>query len=171
MLAFGGLNSGIYKFLLVLHILSAIVGIGGVILNGLYAAETRKRPGPAGRAVLEANTFVSEIAEYVIYSIPVFGILLVVASDEAWKFSQTWIWLSLVLYAIAIGISHGVMRPGTKRIHELMIEMEQSPPTAGGPPPQVAEIEETGKRLGIGGPALSILAVLILFLMVWKPGV
>ena len=38
MLAFGGVNSGIYKFLLVLHILTAIVGLGGVMLNGLYAA-------------------------------------------------------------------------------------------------------------------------------------
>ena len=171
MLAFGGLNSGIYKFLLVLHILSAIVGLGAVMLNGLYAAQTQKRPGPTGRAVLEANTFVSGIAEYVIYSIPVFGILLIVASDEAWKFSQTWIWLSMVLYAIAIGISHAVMRPGTKRIHELMIEMEQGPPPVGGPPPQVAQIQEVGKRLGVGGPTLSIIVVLILFLMVWKPGV
>jgi uncharacterized membrane protein len=171
MVAFGGVNSGIYKFLLVLHILSAIVGLGAVMLNGLYAAQTRKRPGSTGRAVLEANLFVSEVATYVIYAIAVFGILLVVASDEAWKFSQTWIWLSLLLYVIAIGISHAVMRPGGKRIQELMIEMEQGPPPAGGPPPQVAQIQEIGKRLDTGGPALSIIVVLILFLMVWKPGV
>jgi uncharacterized membrane protein len=119
----------------------------------------------------QANLFVSEAATYVIYSIAIFGILLVVASDEAWKFSQTWIWLSLLLYVIAIGISHAVMRPGAKRIQGLMIEMEQGPPPAGGPPPQVAQIQEIGKRLGIGGPALSIIVVLILFLMIWKPGV
>jgi uncharacterized membrane protein len=171
MLAFGGVNSGIYKFLLVLHILSAIVGLGAVMLNGLYGAQTRKRPGPTGRAVLEANVFVSEIATYVIYSIAVFGILLVVASDETWKFSQTWLWLSLLLFAIAIGISHTVMRPGTQRIHELMLEMEAGPPPAGGPPPQVAQIQEIGKRLGIGGPVLDIIVLVILFLMVWKPGV
>jgi hypothetical protein len=63
------------------------------------------------------------------------------------------------------------MRPGGKRIQELMIEMEQGPPPAGGPPPQVAQIQEIGKRLDTGGPALSIIVVLILFLMVWKPGV
>ncbi len=171
MLAFGGVNSGIYKFLLVLHILTAIVGLGAVMLNGLYVAQTRKRPGPTGRAVLEANLFVSEVATYVIYAIAVFGILLVVASDEAWKFSQTWLWLSLLLYVIAIGISHAVMRPGAKRIQELMIEMEQGPPAAGGSPPQVAQIQEIGTRLGIGGPMLSLIVVLILFLMVWKPGV
>ena len=62
------------------------------------------------------------------------------------------------------------MRPGTNRIHDLMIEMEQSPPPAGGAPPQVAQIEELGERLRLGGATLSIIVVLILFLMVWKPG-
>src|SRR4051812_19249824 len=125
MLAFGGVNSGIYKFLLVLHILSAIVGLGAVMLNGLYAAQTQRRPGPAGRAVFEANLFVTQVAEYVIYLIPIFGIALIYTSDKVWKFSQTWTWLSLLLYLIAIGISHAVMKPGAKRILALMIEMEQ----------------------------------------------
>ena len=42
-------GSGLYKFLLVCHILAAIVGIGAVMLNGLYAAQAQKREGPAGR--------------------------------------------------------------------------------------------------------------------------
>ena len=82
MIAFGGTNSGIFKLLLVLHILSAIVGLGAVMLNGLYAAQAQKRPGPPGRAVSEANFAVSTIAEKFIYAIPVFGILLVLASDK-----------------------------------------------------------------------------------------
>src|SRR2546423_3734580 len=171
MLAFGGVNSGIYKFLLVLHILSAIVGLGAVMLNGLYAAQTQKRPGPAGRAVFEANVYVSQIAEYVIYAIPVFGIALIYTSDKAWKFSQTWTWLSLLLYLIAIGITHAVMRSGAKQIVELMTEMEQAPPPAGGAPTQVAQIGEIGKRLGIRGGPLNIIVVVIVFLMIWKPGV
>ena len=58
------------------------------MLNGLYAAQAQKRPGPAGRAVSEANFAVSSIAEKVIYLVPVFGILLVLASDGAIEFSQ-----------------------------------------------------------------------------------
>ncbi len=82
-------NSGIYKTLLVLHILTAIVGLGAVMLNGIYAAQAQKRPGPGGRAVSEANFVVSTIGEKFIYAIPIFGILLVLASDKAYKFSQT----------------------------------------------------------------------------------
>src|SRR5262249_45960470 len=109
MLALGGTETGIYKFLLLLHILSIIVGIGAVMLNGVYAAQAQKRPGPAGRAVSEANEFVSNVAEYVIYSIPVWGLLLVMFSGGAWKLSQAWVWLAIVVYVIALGISHGVL--------------------------------------------------------------
>jgi uncharacterized membrane protein len=166
-----GLNSGIYKLLLVLHILSVIVGIGAVMLNGLYAAQAQKRPGPPGRAVSEANFAVSGIAEKVIYLIPVFGILLVFASDEAWDFGQTWIWLSLVIYVAAIGIAHGVLTPGHKRINELLAEMETSPPPAGGAPPQVAEIQTLGQRQAVAGMINNLAVVVLLVLMIWKPGV
>ena len=42
-----GLNSGIYKFLLVLHLIAVVVGFGGVMLNGVYAARA-KRAGAVG---------------------------------------------------------------------------------------------------------------------------
>ena len=170
MLAFGGLNSGIFKALLVLHILSAIVGLGAVMLNGLYAAQSQKRPGPAGRAVSEANYAVSNIAEKVIYLIPVFGILLVLASDGAIKFSTTFVWLSLVLFIGALGVSHAVLTPGHKKINALLLEMEQGPPPAGGPPPQVAQLQALGKRQAAAGASLNVVVAVILILMIWKPG-
>jgi hypothetical protein len=170
-LAFFGNDTGIYKVLLVLHILSAIVGLGAVMLNGLYAAQMQKWQGPPARAISEANFNVSAIAEYVIYTIPVWGILLVLAShDDIITFDQTWVWLSLLLFVIALGISHSVMIPGHRKINALLAEIEQGPPPADGPPPQVAQIQELGKRQAMGGAALNIIAVVILILMIWKPG-
>jgi len=169
MLAFGGLNSGIYKFLLVVHILSAIVGLGAVMLNGLYAAQGQKRPGPPGRAISEANFAVSSIAEKVIYTIPVWGILLVVSSDKAWKFSDTFVWVALLLFVIAMGISHGVLIPAHKKTNTLLAEMEQGPPPAGGPPPQVAQIQDLGKKHAAAGMTLNLFVVVFLLLMVWHP--
>jgi len=169
-LAFGGLNSGIFKVLLVLHILSAIVGLGAVMLNGLYAAQSQKRPGPEGRAVSEANEAVSNIAEKVIYLVPVFGILLVLASDSAIKFSNTFVWLSLVLFIAALGVSHSVLVPGQRKINALLLEMEQGPPPAGGPPPQLVQIQALGKRQAAAGASLNVVVAVILILMIWKPG-
>jgi len=169
MLAYESGLSNTFKVLLVLHILSAIVGIGGVTLNGLYAAQAQKRQGPTGRAVSEANLAVTNVAEKVIYLVPVFGILLVFASNDFVKFSYTFVWLSLVLFVIAIGISHSALIPGHKKINSLLLEMEQGPPPVGGPPPQVAQIEELGKRQGAAALVLDLLLVVILCLMIWQP--
>lgn len=163
-------GSGLYKTLLVLHILTAIIGLGAVMLNGLYAAQAQKRQGPGGRAISEANFAVSTIGEYFIYAIPVFGILLVLSSGKLWKFSQTWVWLSLLIYVVAIGISHAVLIPGHKRINALLAEIEQGPPPAGGPPPQVIELQAVGKKMAAAGATLNIFVVVFLILMIWKPG-
>jgi hypothetical protein len=171
MLAYEFGFSGLFKLFLVLHILSAIVGLGGVLLNGVYAAQAQQRPGPGGRAVSEANFAVTGIAEKVIYLIPVFGILLVLSSDGVFKFSNTFVWLSLVLFIIAIGLSHSILIPGHKKINALLLEMEQGPPPVGGPPPQAAQIQEIGKKQAGTAMALNLILVVIVCLMIWQPGV
>jgi uncharacterized membrane protein len=168
LVALGGTNTGIYKLLLVLHILSAIVGLGAVMLNGLYAAQGARRPGEPGRAVLEANLAVSTIAEYVIFAIPVFGLLLVWFSGGAWKLSQTWVWLALLLYVIAIGISHAVLFPSARRINELLIAAERQPQSDA---VAVAEVQRLGARQAVAGAIADLIVVAILTLMIWKPGV
>jgi uncharacterized membrane protein len=168
LLALGGTNTGIYKLLLVLHILSAIVGLGAVMLNGLYAAQAARRAGPPGRAVLEANYAVSSIAMYVVYSIPVFGLLLILFSDGAWKLSQTWVWLALLLYVIGVGLSHVVLFPGQKEIDELRAQIEQQPQTES---VAVAQINKIGARQAVAGTIADLVVVAILALMIWKPGV
>src|SRR6478735_4534446 len=75
-----GLNSGIYKLLLVLHIFCAIVGFGAVYLNAIYGRQIQKRQGREGLAIFEANFRVSEIGQYFIYGVFVFGFLLVLSS-------------------------------------------------------------------------------------------
>ena len=167
-------NGGLYKLCLVLHILCAIVGFGAVFLNGIYGQQmkTRLQSGRAAEAIgiYEANLMVSKIGEYFIYAVLVFGFALIGLSDSAWKFSQTWIWLALVLYVIGLGLSHGVMMPTVKRMGVLMHEMASGPPPAGGPPPQAAEMASLGQRMGVVGPVLNVILIVILFLMVWKPG-
>ena len=149
--------SGLYKLLVVLHLLSVVVGIGATMLNGVYAAKAKKAGGPAAGAIMKANFEVTMLAEKVIYLIPVFGILAVLASDDVWEFDQTWIWLSIVLYVIALGIAHGNQMPAGKKM------------LAGPSSPQ--EAEALGKRLAMGGMALDLLVVILIALMVWKPGV
>lgn len=172
--AAAGITSGIYKFFLVLHILCAIVGFGGVMLNGIYDAQAKKRPGAEGLAVLEANTFVStRVAEIFIYAVFVIGLVLVALSDKAWKMDQFWLSASMGLYIVGLAVAHAVLRRGAKR----MVALEREQVAAGGgrsgqpgQSPQAAEVGAIRQRLAIAGAFNNVLLVVILFLMVWKPG-
>lgn len=170
----GTIDGGFYKLCLVLHILCAIVGFGAVLLNGVYGQQMKIRvqSGQVNEAIAihEANTLVSKIGEYFIYAVFIFGFALLGLSDSVWEFGQTWVWLSVVLFVVALGLSHGVMIPASRRLGAVMREMSASPPPAGEPRPQAAEMQALGQRLGVVGPVLTIIMVVILFLMVWKPG-
>lgn len=178
-MALGAIGSDGYKLMAILHILATVVGIGAVFLNGVYGAQAKARKGPEGLAIAEANLRVTLIAEWLIYTIPITGIILVLMSDDVIEFDQTWIWLSIVLYVVALGISHGVAIPTAKRMQVLMRELNAMgpPPGAGGPggapggpPPQVAALAALGKKIGAAGAALNLLTVVLIVLMVWKPG-
>jgi uncharacterized membrane protein len=159
-----------YKLLLVLHIVLVIVGFGGVVLNGVYGAQAQKRGGSEGLAITEANYFVStKISEICIYLVPLVGFALIGASDGAWTFSQTWVWLSLVLYVIALGITHSMILPSAKRLIVLQKELVGAP-AAAGPPPQVAEIEQCNQRLALASTINHVFLLVIIVMMVFKPG-
>jgi uncharacterized membrane protein len=164
-----------YDITLILHILCAIVGFGAVLLNGIYGKQVQARRGKEGLAIFQANKLVSHIGQYFIYAVFVFGILLVLQADEAYDFDQTWIWLAIVLFLAAIGVSHGLLQPRVNRMEQIMIGMaDGGPPAAGeggGPPPQAAEMEGLGKQVGMISVVLQILLVAILTLMVTKPGI
>jgi hypothetical protein len=169
-----GYRSTLYNIVLVLHIIVVIVGIGTVMLNGIYGAETRKRPGPGGLAIAQANYRVSMVAENFIYAIIVLGLLLVWLSDGVWTFSQTWVWVSILLFGVSLGVSHGVLLPRVRRMNALMEEMAAAgPPPAGapaGPPPQVGTLETLGKQVGAASGVLHLMTVVLIYLMVFKPG-
>lgn len=162
-----GVDSTLYQVLLLAHILLAIVGFGGVMLNGLYAAKAKQRSGPEGRAISEANFEVASIAEYAIFAVPVVGILLVWASEQRWSFSDLWIWLSLAITAVALVVARAVLTPGHRRINALLVAAEQGAATE--PPPQLAEIERLGKIQGVAGGVLNLATLALLVLMIWKP--
>jgi len=168
------IDGGFYKFVLVLHILCAIIGFGAVFLNGIYGQQMKSRMqsgrGAEALGIYEANFVVSKIGEYFIYAVFLLGFAVVGLSDSVWEFSQTWVWLSVVLFVIALGLSHGVLQPAVRRMGVLMREMLAGPPPAGGPPPQAAEMQQIGQKLGVVGPALDLIMIAILFLMVFKPG-
>jgi hypothetical protein len=170
-------NSTAFKLVLFLHLMTAIIGIGGVFLLGLFGREAGARKGVEGQAIAETAYKVGSVAEYFIYAIPIFGIALLFISttngNHVYWFDQAWVSLALLLYIFAIGFSHGVHLPNLRKMNALMAELNAGgPPPAGaaGPPPQAVELEARGKRAAMTGATLNITVTVIVILMVWKPG-
>ena len=158
--------SGPYKFFLVLHLLAVIGGIGTTVLNGVYGAKA-KAAGPMGGAIAKANFDVTMIAEKIIYTIPIFGIILVAISPhDIYDFGQFWIWGSLVLYVIALGVVHSVMVPSSRK----MLALGQKMASGEGGPAEGAQMQLLSQRLQTGGLTLNLFVVIFVVLMVWKPG-
>jgi uncharacterized membrane protein len=167
---FAAVGDTSYRVVLLLHILTAIIGFGTVFLNALYGRAAERRKGAEGLAIAEATYDASQVAQFFIYAVPVFGILLVLMSDEVFEFSEAWISISFVLYIIGLGLSHGALRPNIRRMHTLMRELSAGTPATGGPPPQVDELERRGRTVGLVSALLNLNVVILLYLMIWKPG-
>jgi hypothetical protein len=187
-----GVDSGAYDTVLVLHIMCAIIGLGGVFLNGIYGAESKRRRGREGLAVFEATERVGRIAEAFILALPFFGIALVLMSHGRWSFSQAWVMGALALYGFAIVLAFGFHLPNLRRMGRLMtelVEMSEARPAiaggavaaddaqasalaaaAAGPPPQALDLERRGKRAAMYGGTLNLVIVALVIFMVWKPG-
>lgn len=156
-----GVDRGLYQFVLVLHILAVIIGFGGVFIAGFYGMEAGKRRGPEGQAISEATMKVTSLVPTMaIYSVPILGILLILLSDDAWQFSDMWVSLSFLLYIAALVVAQGFHVPNLKK----MVEMGRT----GRPDP--GEMAQRAKKAATLGGILNVLWVLVLILMVVKPG-
>ena len=146
------------------------------MLNGLYGAAAKKRPGPGGLAIGQANLAVSKVGEYFIYAVFVFGILLVLMADDDDRssFGDTWVWLSILLYVVAIGFSHGFQLPERRSAWSPWPRSWSRRAAARGRPGPAA----AGRRDGGDGQEagqrrrrfLNLDAGGILYLMIFKPG-
>jgi uncharacterized membrane protein len=87
-------------WLLFLHLLAAIVWLGGLVMLGLLATLVlRSRDGDAvTRFVGSLRVIGPVVLAPAMVALLGFGIWMV-AHDEAWDFGQTWILLALALFA------------------------------------------------------------------------
>ncbi len=157
-----GVGSNLYDLVLVLHILAVIIGFGGTFIAAFYGAEGAKRQGREGLAIAETTMKVTSLAPTMaVYTVPILGILLILLSDDAWQFSDTWISLSFLLYIVIIVLAVTVQVPNIRKMIALR---------SGAEGVQATEVERRAKTAATVGGILNLLWIAILFLMVFKPG-
>jgi uncharacterized membrane protein len=163
-----GLDGGLYRLLLLLHILCATVGFGAVAFNGLNRTRARLRGGEDELALLEESGYITRIAEYLIYGVLVFGILVALASKNYWELSQSWLSLAMLLYLIELGLLHGVIHRAERQY--LVLVGQVNAVTHGGRTTEVGQLEQLEQRIRLGWAGFDVLFLVILYLMVFTPG-
>jgi hypothetical protein len=144
------------NFLLAAHLVLVVFAIGPLV----HAATTASRGVRRGDGVATASAARTlRIYAYVSVLAIVAGMGLMSQKEDGAKlgeFSDTWIWLSLVLWLLAMALVLGVLVPTLNRVTKL-IEAQDSVVTL------TARVAAAG-----GVVALTFLAIVII--MVYKPG-
>ena len=153
------------QLLLFLHVLGAIIVFGPSFAFPLIAGQARKAPQHSHFAALVTDVIERRIIIPGAIVQGVTGVLLILAIG-ADVTSPTYRWLisAIVLYLIAIIFAVTVQAPAAAK----MVELTKAPPGPEGPSP---ELLANAKKLQRGGMFLALLIVVIVFLMVVKPGV
>jgi uncharacterized membrane protein len=149
-----------YDWLMFLHVLAAMIWLGGTLALGALAAHT-VRSGDRD-AIARFIAWLPFFGPFVLAPATIgvvgFGIWLVVDSD-AWSFGQTWIWLALALFAAAFVVGAGFQSRfalGAQRASDAGDD---------------AEAVRRLRRWSWGSRVILLLLVVATWDMVFKPGV
>ena len=143
--------------LVVVHVLSAVVGFGAVFLTGVYAGLARRRANEAVRRYFRSGP---NWAARALYAVPVLGVVLVATSHGADRFTQLWVWVSILLWVLAAALAHAAVWPGERRIQRLLAESGA----------HEADLDRAGRRVERAAAAVDVVFVATLVLMVARPG-
>jgi uncharacterized membrane protein len=142
----------------VLHVVSAVVGFGAIFLTGVYAGLARRRVSTAVRRFFRPGT---NWAARAVYAVPVLGIVLVETSRGADRFAQPWVWVSVLLWVLAVALAEAVVWPHERHIQRLVSR---------GPVGHEADLDRACHRVERAAAAIDVAFVATLVLMVAKPG-
>jgi hypothetical protein len=166
--------SDLYRVLVVAHLLCVIGGFGTLAYNGLFLSLARRR-GPAGMAALDINRQVSGLAELLVYGAFLFGIGAVATSRSRWTFSQGWVSAAFALFIVDVGVLHGVIKRSQREYFALAEQLATSPGDGGATAlatrsTEAARLSAIEKRISLGWGLFNLIVVVVVVLMVFRPG-
>ncbi len=160
------------QLFLFLHVMGAIAVFGPVFVFPVIARQAQKSPqnAPFAAALSELIERRIVLPGAVVQGITGVGLIIILSADLTSP-SYRWLIGGITLYLVAILYAAFVQAPAAeKMVHLTAGGSHPGLPPAGapaGPPPEIAE---TARKLQRGGMVLTVLIVLIVILMVTKPG-
>ena len=139
-----------------LHVVTAVFIVGPMAILPMTAMRSI-RAGQAGQVATIAKSVNIFTLLSIVVTIFGFGALGLKEADDTWTFASTWVWLSLVLYVVALAINLFLVVPSLRSAAKALAEGPASVRAASYP------------QIAAGSGVASLLLVLVVVLMVWKP--
>jgi uncharacterized membrane protein len=151
-----------YNELKFVHVLSAVIWVGGAATAQVYALLAVRTNDPAKVAAFAGDTeFVgTRIFLPASLILLVSGILTVRESSGAWDYNQGWVQFGLVIIALSIVTGAGFLAPESGRIAKMI-------KTSGAESP---EVQARIRRIFLVSRVELVLLLAVVFDMVVKPG-
>jgi hypothetical protein len=145
-----------FKILLALHLLFAVFAVGPLVHAATTAARG-VRHGDAAATAYSARVARIYAGASVLVILIGFGLMSVKRHGETVaKFSETWIWVSVLLWVLAVALVMAVLVPTLNKATELIGKQESAAALTG--------------RVAAAGGVVGIVFAVIVFLMVYRPG-
>ena len=146
-----------YDIVLLAHVLSALVGLGAVVVAGAYALALR-RSGTASEVVGRYYRPGVNWGGRVLYLVPVFGVALVAMSDGDWSYADGWIYAGLMLWVVVALGAEMVLWPAERKIQAGVED-----------PASTTDLRAECGRVAITAAVVAVLLVVAAVIMVAKP--
>lgn len=154
----------LFPWLLLLHVLAAIVAIGPNFAYATIRGMGRSEPQHANFATRVSHEISARLVYPVGLIIPATGLAMIaVMGIDLTSRAFWWLDIAIVLYAGVYLYSFFVQRHTVEQIIQLT-----SSPSPGGPPPGLPALAVRAQR---GGTAMLVLLVVVAALMVVKPAI
>jgi hypothetical protein len=146
------LRDDTYNLFLFLHIVSFLVAFAPAVINPMLERYFERS---GGASTLQSwagftSTYTRTFSLGGLVALLATGIVMIILSDDAWEFSDTWISLAFLLWFAIGGVVSAMILKGEKLM---------------------AAGDMKGRELvAKGGPIATVLGAIVLYLMVFKPG-
>ncbi len=144
-------GDGLYKLLFLGHIISLVVAFAPAAVHPILTAQA-KTDGDSELIRLAGHMAANGRRIYTpaLIALGAFGILLVLQSDGFADWDQAWVMIAFTLWLVICGVVTAVIVPGERKLAAGDLAAEA--------------------RVALGGQIATVLLLVMLYLMIWKPG-
>lgn len=151
-MVFAVYESGLYKLLFLGHMVSFIVAFAPAVIHPILVAQTKAEgdDGALRRQLGHQAGNGGRIHFPALIALGAFGLGMVLVSDPVWAFDQTWVSLAFLVWIAICGVISGMLLPAERKL-------------AAGDDAAESTVDRAGQ-------IAALLLLVMLYLMIWKPG-